>query len=267
MNNQIEKIYEKIGIDIKANKFIREYIDFINVNDQIIKKQFELFHMDFLLGLNNIKEFDPKSFKRYIDKINQTKEGINFWGEKFEVYIHSKLIQGVSEFIQNLKRGRDGIEPDLIFNYNNDFLGIELTTLKFTNNPKTNESILSKITDKILEKNKNPYSNEKCALIIDITNIIFYEKKLNISINQIFKELFNGFKYLNKEINFGAIVLCYSSYRQNVDGTLKHVLKPKILLIDETKNVEKNLNEFLNFLFNNFKSDNDLELEFHHPFM
>ena len=57
-----------------------------------------------------------------------------------------------SNIIKNLTRGIDGLEPDLLFNFNETLLGIELTTLKFVKPPQTPEIILSKIIDKILEK-------------------------------------------------------------------------------------------------------------------
>ena len=198
MKEQIEKGYKKLGINI--NKIVQQYVDLLETDNEIFRKQFELFHTDFLMGLSSIKEFDEKSFDRYIKNINDTKGKINFWGEKFEVFIHSKLINGVPKIITNLKRGVDGKEPDLIFDFKDTLLGIELTTAKFTQIPKTKERILAKITDKILEKNKKPYSNEKCALLIDITNIIAYEKLFDLNLNEIFNELFCGFGYLNTKM-------------------------------------------------------------------
>jgi len=267
MKEKIEQGYEKLGININTNKIVKQYIDLLVTEKELFRKQFELFHMDLLLGLNNIKEIDEKSFDRYINSINQTKGKLNFWGEKFEVYMHSKLIQKDTKIIKNLKRGVDGIEPDLIFDFNSDSLGIELTTAKFSYPPKKKEHILSKITDKILEKNNKPYSNEKCALIIDVTNIIAYEKTLNLSLNEIFRELYSGFEYLNKEIKFGMVILCNSVYKQQHDGTLKHRLNPRIGLMSETKTIDNNLKNFLSILFNNFQPDDNYDLKFHHLYI
>lgn len=264
MRERIENAYKSIGIDINTNKILQQYINLLDTDNKIFSKQFELFHMDFILGLTNIKEYDNKSFERYLKNINDTKGKLNFWGEKFEVYMHSKLICGEGEVIKNLKRGVDGKEPDLIFNYNSELLGIELTTVKFTQIPKTKEHILSKITEKIFEKNGKPYSNEKCALIIDITNIIAYEKLLSLNLKEIFKEFFFGFGYLDTEIKYGMVILCNSVFQQKDDGALKQKLEPRIGLKSETKKMDENLNEFLNILFNNFKSDNDFDLKFHH---
>jgi len=258
------KIYSKLGIDVKNNKILFDLLNKLDSSCEKFNQQIELFHMDFLLGLSEIQDFDEKSFNKYIDKINATKGKLNFWGEKFEVFIYSRLIKGNPEIITNLKRGTDGIEPDLIFNFNNSPLGLELTTLKFLNLPKSKKNILSKITNKILEKNNKPYSNEKTALLIDITNIVAYEKILNLDLNKIFKEYFNGFGYLDKEVNFGIIILCNSVFKYKQDGTLKHRLEPRIGFISETKSIDNNLKKFINILFDNFKPNDDFDLKFHH---
>ncbi|WP_304145685.1 hypothetical protein [Mesoflavibacter zeaxanthinifaciens] len=264
---KIIKGYNSIGIDAHNNIFLKDYIDLLKTDNELFRKQFELFHMDFLLSLKLIQEKDEKSFKRYIKKINDTKEKINFWGEKFEVYLHSKLLQIDSKIIQNLKRGKDGVEPDLIFDYRNELLGIELTTLKFTQPQKSKDHILRKITDKILEKNSKLYSNEKCALIIDITNIIAYEKILGYSLNNIFTELFDGFNYLDKVINIGTVILCYSTFKYTDNKTLKHKYCPRICLINEDIKINESLKSFINVLYNNFQTDNDYKIKFHHLFI
>lgn len=264
MKNRIQKGYLSIGIEIDENKILTELINRVDSPNELLSKQFEFFHMDFLIGLKNIQEFDEISFNRYIEKINETKGKLNFWGEKFETVIHSKLIKACPKIISDLKRGVDGIEPDILFKYKEKQLGIELTTLKFLNAPKNKEQILSKITDKILEKNNKPYSTGKCALLIDITNIIAYEKLLNLNLNEIFNEHFSGFSYLNAEMRYGMVILCNSVFKQKNDSGLRHRLEPRIGLMSENKSIDKNLKEFLNILFNNFQTDNDFDLKFHH---
>jgi hypothetical protein len=264
MKTRIQNGYLSIGLEISENKILTELINRIDSPNEILSKQFELFHMDFLIGLKNIQEFDKISFNRYIEKINKTKGNLNFWGEKFETFIHSKLIKACPKIISELKRGADGIEPDILFKYKEEQLGIELTTLKFLNIPKNKEQILSKITEKILEKNNKPYSNEKCALLIDITNIIAYEKLFDLNLNEIFNELFCGFGYLNTKIKYEMVILCNSVFKQKNDGVLRHKLEPRIGFMSEAKTMDKNLKEFLNILFNNFQSDNDFDLKFHH---
>ncbi len=264
MRTTIQKQYSKLGIDVNSNKVLKDYLNRTEFKNEDIKKQFELFHMDFILGLREIEKVDNSSFNRYIKTINDTKGESNFWGEKFEVYFHSKLIQGIPQIITNLKRGKDGLEPDLLFDFNNSNLGIELTTLKYIIPPKSEEQVLSKITECIRKKNSNKYANPKCALIIDITNIVAYEKIFNFSLNKIFKEQFNGFSYLSKEINFGMIILCNSVFKKKSDDTLYHMLAPRIGIMNEKQIIDKDLNQFLNISFDNFKTNNNFDLQFHH---
>ena len=264
MRTRLENLYLKLGIDVVSNKVLRDYLSLTEIKNEILRKQFELFHMDFIVGLNAIKEFDKKSFNRYIKSINDTKENVNFWGEKFEVFLHSKLIKATPQIITNLKRGIDGFEPDLLFDFKDSNLGIELTTLKYTVPPKNETQVLSKITERILEKSSKKYPNPKCALLIDITNIVAYEKLYNFSLNEIFNSEFNGFSYLQKEIDFGMIILCNSIFKKNSDNTLFQTLNPKLGLFKETENMDKDLNQFINILFNNFKPNDDYDLGFYH---
>ena len=262
MKKKLTNIYSELGLNIDNNQILISLLDKLNLIDETIRQQFELFHMDFLLGLNELKEFDNKSFKRYISKINETKGNLNFWGERFEIFMHSKLIKANPELITNLKRGKDGNEPDLVFKYKDITLGLELTTLKFIKPPKSKDIILSKITDKILEKNNRPYSNDNCVLIIDITNIIAYEKSLNIK--SILKEKFSGLSYSGKDIKFGMVILCNSVFAQNKDQALTHRLEPRFGFVNETKNMNKELKGFLNILFDNFKHNSDYNHKYYH---
>lgn len=264
MREKIEREYLNLGININSNKILKEYLHRTEISDESLKKQIEFFHMDLIIGLRNIRVFDRISFERYIDTVNNSKENLNFWGEKFEIYFHSKLINGVPHLITDLRRGIDGLEPDLLFKYNDSQLGIELTTLKYKIPPKNSDQILSKITECILNKNSKKYSNSKCALIIDITNIVAYEKIFNLNLNNIFKESFDGFSYLQKVINFGMIILCNSVFKEKSDKTLFHELNPRIGIINEKKIIDRDLLQFLNTSFNNFTPSNDFNLEYYH---
>jgi hypothetical protein len=264
MKENLIKLFDRFGINTENNKILSDFLNRINGNNELLKKQYELFLMDLILGLNIIKEKDENSFKRYVKSLNSTKGNENFWGERFEVYMHSKLLKINANIIKNLKRGIDGLEPDLLFNFNETLLGIELTTLKFVKPPQTPEIILSKITDKILEKNSNPYAKENCALIIDITNIIAYGKLLNISLNDLFRNSFVGFDYLEKEIGFGVIILCNSVFKTKSDNSLFHSLIPRIGLCHEKKQMNIDLQHFLEITFNHFEQDDDYEQAFYH---
>lgn len=183
MREKFEKRYTVLGINWRSNKALIKYLDHLDIDHKEIKQTFELFHMDFILGLVYLQKEDEFAFNRYVKKLNNTNGNTNFWGEKFEVFMHYKLLSCCSEIIKNLKRGKDGLEPDLIFEFEGDLLGLELTTLQYEAPPKNEIQILQKITEKILEKNSKKYADKSCALIIDITNIVAYEKLYNISLN------------------------------------------------------------------------------------
>jgi len=253
-----------MGITWNNNKILCDYLKFVEGEDNIFRRQFELFHKDFLVGLSDIMEYDKPAYQRYVQKINETKGKLNFWGERFEVYFHSKLLNGVPEFISSVRRGKDGSESDLQIQFKENNLGLELTTLKYKVPPKTEIQILSKITDCILEKNSKKYANDKSALIVDITNIVAYEKLFGIDLNSIFNSNFNGFSYLNKEIKFGKIILGNSVFKEKSDGNLVHRFIPRIGFMSETLEMDSGLKEFLNLLFNRFKPDTDFDKLFYH---
>jgi len=264
MKEKIVAGYSKLGIEISSNDILTEYLELLNIQPEILRNQFELFHMELILSLNEIKKYDNKSFDRYVKRINETRGNTNFWGEKFEVFIHSKLLKANSHIINNLKRGVDGIEPDLVFDFKNSQLGIELASLRFIETPKTKEIIINKITECMLDKNNKPYSNEKCALLIDITNIIAYEKLLDFNFSQVFKEHFHGFNYLGREINLGMVVLCNLIINQRNDGEIYLGLYPRLGFMSEKKQMNNDLKNFLYIIFDEFKPDDSSIISYYH---
>lgn len=262
MKIKFKKLYTKLGINWETNRCLIKYLDFLDVNQDNIRQTYELFHMDLIMGLDYIQKKDEQAFNRYVKKLNDTNGNTNFWGEKFEVYMHSKLLKGVPEIMDNLVRGKDGLEPDLVFEFNGNKLGLELTTCQFITPPKNQREILNKITEKIIEKNSKEYANECCALIIDITNIVTYEKIFDISLNDIFKSHFSGFEYLGKEMKFGMVILVNSMFK--FEDEINQILNPRLGLKNESKEMNSNLNYFLNILFNGFNQDFNNCVEIYH---
>jgi hypothetical protein len=264
MKEKLIKLFGDFGIKIDKNKILKDIFNRLDWPNEDLSKQYELFLMDLLVGLNSIKSIDFNSYNRYVKNLNETKGEINFWGEKFEVFMHSKLVKINTHVINDLRRGVDGKEPDLILKFNGIQLGLELTTTKFLEPPDSKEKILKKILDCIIEKNGKSYPNEKCALLIDITNLIMYEKVFNISLNKLFEESFSGFDFTGKDIGFGCVILCNSIFKLKADGNLYHYLNPRIGLFHETKPMNQELKDFLDIIFSKFKHDNDFELAFYH---
>lgn len=264
MKEMIIKGYSKLGIEISSNDVLTDYLELLEDQPEILRNQFELFHLELILSLYEIKKHDTISFDRYVKRINETRGKVNFWGEKFEVFIHSKLLKANFHIKNNLKRGIDGIEPDLTFNFNNSQLGIELTSLRFIESPKNKEVIINKVAECMLNKNNKPYANDKCVLLIDITNIIAYEKLLSFNINQIFKEEFHGFNYLGREINLGMVVLCNFVFKQRTNGDIYLMLNPRLGFMSEKKQMNTDLKKFIDIVFNGFKPDDDFDISFYH---
>lgn len=251
MKAKIIKAYEKIGIEIFPDSILEKYVNLIENNE--FKEQIELFHFNIILGLDLIRIKDVSSFKRYTKNLNNSKSNLTFWGEKNEVYWHSKLLEINDIYISNLRRGIDGKEPDLVFKINNETFGFELTTLKFEKYPKDNESIFFKIIEQIKIKNEKVYySNKNCVLIIDITNLYFHAEFNNRNFKEIWNENFKGFKIDNITINFGMIIFCTNSYRKYSDERLLHKVNPILGLINEENRLNKHFELLIKKMFNNF---------------
>ena len=117
MKIRLEKQYRELGVKLESNEILLKYLSFTELEQKELRQQYELFHMDLILGLIEIKRADNVAFNRYVKALNDSGSELNFWGEKFEVYMHSKLLRGIPGFITNLRRGKDGLEPDLVFDF------------------------------------------------------------------------------------------------------------------------------------------------------
>ena len=264
MREKIIEGYNKVGIKVLGNQILQDFVDRIDIQHEQIGKHYRLFHMNLILDLLKIKEFDKHAFERYVKSLNDTSGRLNFWGEKLEIFMHSVLIRMTPSIIQDLRRGKDGVEPDLVFDYKNSIVGLELTTLKFTSKPKSKDEIIRKITDKILEKNGKCYASGKCALLIDVTNITFYEMLFGFNLGDIFETEFKGFGYLNKSFNFGKVILCDNVFKNNINEPTKHSWRPRIGLMNDSGAIDKDLMSFLKILFNNFRIDDIYYKAFHY---
>jgi len=258
MQQKITRVYTELGIDVRKSSIIEKYIQLIKEPESEIE-DFELFHWDLILGLSEIKDFDYNSFKRYQSNINNSKDNLTFWGERYEVIWHYKLIKALNHYsyITDLKRGKDGLESDLIFNFNNSNIGIELTTLKFQSGLKNAEEILMKIYKSIFKKNSKPYANKNSALIIDVTNLNYHSKFTELSLKDILKTNIFETKNLIDKINFGMVILCQSEYRINEKGNRGQYLKPVLAIPNRKISINIELSKFLNLFFNNFKDSGD----------
>jgi len=106
------------------------------------------------------------------------KKDISFWGDRFEVYWYLSLIRELNSPIKNLRRGSLGKEPDFVFEFEGKTLGIETTSLMFSEESlKTNP--ISKILSRIKTKESKSYATKSCFLILDSSNLSFYRTLTN----------------------------------------------------------------------------------------
>lgn len=126
-------------------------------------------------------------------------------------------------------------------------------------------TLLKKITDAILDKNRKVYSGGRCALIIDVTNLVAIQSSKGSSLKELFRnKKFKGFSDFEKKIKFGIIILCNSVYKYRTDGTMYNSLNPYIGIMSENENIDPHLNSFVRAVFNDFKPCNDYEQSFYH---
>jgi len=252
------KLYEKYGIDYSNNTILIDYLNHMEYSEEIFMRIYKFIQNEFFIDLDKLKKSDLNSFNRYVEHINSTKGKINFWGERFELFFHSKLLQGVPDFFDKIRRGKDGLEPDFLLSKNNIELGIELTTLQYKKLPENDVDPLAKIIKCILEKNRKKYVNDKCILAINITNLNTTGQILNYDILEAFKVKFRGFSYLGEnKIKFGGILLLNNEFKESENGVLYHLFEPIIGLINENKEMDRDLKVLFNMLYPPIKEDNN----------
>ncbi|MBK6263398.1 hypothetical protein JKA74_00010 [Marivirga sp. S37H4] len=250
----ILKGYQKFEFSLGDESVITKYLKYLETPDLEIRKQVELFHLELLESLISIQEHDIKSSNRYIKNLKSSENLRNFWGEKFEVIIHSKLIKLVDQnAISTVRRGKDGKEPDLLFDFENHQLGIELTTLKFEKSPNKLElASFKKMMDKISEKNNNVYANKNTVLFIDISNIEFLNALMTGNSSVDFLDKYKDqLEALSTKLNFKFILFLESIFYYDSMKNLKRCLNPIAGITDNEK--PNSVNRFLNLAFNDFK--------------
>lgn len=203
MEEKCRKYLLSCGIDLDdlSHPISLERDSIIKFNNPDLAKIIEHLIMMLTIDIDSIKKHNLDDFNHYLTKLK--KKDISFWGERFEIFFYNRLISKLNTTIKDIKRGVEGKDADFIVEYNGHYIAIETTSLNFSKtSPKENP--ITKLKNKIFEKDRKPYSNLRCCLIIDITNLIFYRKiykNFSISIAELFASL---------ESKFGAILLLES---------------------------------------------------------
>jgi hypothetical protein len=269
-NDKRIKLLENFGIEVSKIDIIKNYITHKNYENEFIGRFFKYQLSELIIELNNIKNHDRKSFDRYIKNINKSSGGVNFWGEKFELYFHSKLLQGVPVIFNSIRRGKDGYEPDFLISVDNAEIGVELTTSQFEKTSTNDYRSLEKIRDKIIEKNGKCYAKNNCMLVVNITNLKSNSVLNNFELDheiQLF--LTDKTNLTNNDLNFGAIYLVRHVFTINKEKIIGHDFKPILCILKDVGEVNPQFKKLNNILFP-YKKESDeniIDYEIFAPFV
>ncbi len=211
MDNKVVKYLNDLGIDLLANihPFSKEYLIFSSVNNQNLKDCIDHLISLFVIDLELIKRHNLNDFEFYKKKIS--KNDISFWGIRFELFTYSKLIQKLDKNNFEIKRGKDGMNADIIVSFEGKSIQIETTAALYSDDSSKTDPI-SKIMKRILIKENKPYSGKFTCLLIDINNLLFYRQLSNnfrISITELCSNL---------ESKFGAILFHFTENIKTLDN-------------------------------------------------
>jgi hypothetical protein len=192
----IEIFYSNLGFNLKdLSHPISKIINELESKNELGKKLDEFFLKSLGLALVDIKEFDKKVYKIYLQRIKTQPD--SFFGHVFEIMQFQHFVK-VSKYKNlDLKFGNaNKNEPDFFFNN----FGFEVATRRLEVSLE-NEKPASKLLTTFNEKNDKPYANENTVLLIDMTNVS--EKAISKSVKMSLIE-FN--EIIEKETKFGCVI-------------------------------------------------------------
>jgi hypothetical protein len=215
MDERAYKYLKERGVDLNDNShpFAREYNNVSKLNNSFASKSFEHLILKLILDLKIIEQYSKSDYEYFIKRIK--KKDTSFWGERFEIYWYSSLIEAVKTTITELRHGEPPHEPDFLFRYEGKQLGMEITTVSYEDDSSKSDPI-GKIRSRITKKEGKSYATDSCCLIIDISNLSFHRKLHNnfrITISEMVKDL---------KSTFGVVLFC-ESYHVNQDGNPRYI--------------------------------------------
>jgi len=268
-DNRIE-LLENFGIEVSKNDIIKNYITHKNHENEFLRRFFKYQLSELIIELNNIKKHDIKYFERYVKNINSSSGCINFWGEKFELYFHLKLLQGLPVLFNSIRRGKDGREPDFLISVDNAEIGIELTSLQFEKISTNNFRSIEKIRDKIIEKNSKCYASNNCILVINVTNLYSNSVLNSFELEQeIQKFLTDKSNLTNDDLKYGTIHLVKHVFTLNKQNDIEHDFKSFLCILKDVGEINPQFKKLNNILFP-YKveyDDNVIDYEILAPFI
>lgn len=222
----IKKLYLKeLSFDLEDSEneghaFYDNFQILLKLDHKSEEYQYILYHS--LFGpsdyLEEIKKVSFEDYNLWKNRLISNKKNVGLYGDIFELYINWTLVQKKLNFT---KRER----PDFSLNYNGNEIFIECTSTQcaFDKIP-AEKDIFKKLKSKIRAKVIEEYMNLSTVLFIDITNLYYHSKNINLTLNEnfIYKALTEVEEKLTKKPPiklikpFGAIVFFYFDNSQDI---------------------------------------------------
>lgn len=251
MEKKYNEFLKKIGIDLSDlnHPISKEFCLMLKSKDKNIIRCYENLLKNMIIDILLIKQHSLTDYIYYINKLK--KKDISFWGERFEICWYAALLHRIKTPIDNIRRGKAGIEADFVFELDNESFEIETTSLTFSQKSKKSDPI-AKIISSINTKEKMQYATKNCMLVIDISNLMFYRKILNnfrSTIADISKEIDSKFGaiifsegyHIIDENNFQYGTRIYELFQEGIPSKLKNFITYNSIPIDKDSSSEKTI--------------------------
>lgn len=249
----IKKLYFKeLSFDLedsenKGHAFYDNFQILLKLDQKSDEYQYILYHS--LFGpseyLEEIKKVSFEDYNLWKNRLISNKKNVGLYGDIFELYINWTLVQKKINFT---KRER----PDFSLNYNGNEIFIECTSTQCDfDKILAEKDIFKKLKSKIRKKIIEEYMNLSTVLFIDITNLYYHSKNINLTLNEnfIYKALTEVEEKLTKKPPiklikpFGAIVFFYFDISQDIINETHYSCN--ILTHFKRPTADNNLIEFL----------------------
>lgn len=124
--------------------------------------------------------------------------GYSYWGFIFELMVAARLEEYGVSFLASDRRGGGA---DFVVNHKDSELFIECHSLFENSSGTSADNTMKKVERGIRKKEAKKYAGKNCALLLDITNLMDGDRKIDGNLHSLIPEKFK----------FGSIILCCSN--------------------------------------------------------
>lgn len=192
--------------------------------------------------LHELRKLSEKKYKVWKNRLVKNTENVGIYGDLFELHITWSLVLKNIDFISS-------DSPDFEITYEKSKIYIECTSSQFDygKNP-SKESILLKITSSIQGKMNSKYATTSTCLFVDITNLCYHAKLLDLPITQqeLTQSVFNASQKIHgfdSKQTFGAIMFFWINIVKDSKGNILYVSNSFDII--QNVNADPKLIEFL----------------------